>query len=73
MNSSHQHIIAPLRASYRFKDGCAEIGVSLATGWRLVKARKLHVVKIGGRTMIPGVEIARIINEGASLASGKAA
>lgn len=67
MNSSHQHIIAPLRPSYRFKDGCAEIGVSLATGWRLVKARKLHVVKIGGRTMIPGVEIARIINEGAPI------
>lgn len=72
MNSNPQ-ILSQLRASYRFKAGCAELGISPATGWRLVKAKKLKTVKIAGCTMIPGSEIARLIVEGASLNNSNAA
>lgn len=68
-----QQIVTQLRPNYPFREGCRVAGFSPATGYRLAKAGKLRIVKIGGRSTLTGPEIARIIADGASLANSNAA
>jgi excisionase family DNA binding protein len=58
------HQPPPMRAAYRLAEGCKELGISRSTAYRLYAAGKIKLVKIGGRTLIPGAEIARLASEG---------
>ena len=55
---------APL--AYRVRDFCNRIGISHATFYKYVKAGKIHVIRIGGRTLVPAAEAVRLSTEGAS-------
>ena len=48
----------------RVKPFCQRIGISTATFWKYVKAGKIVVIRIGGRTLIPQSEVERILIEG---------
>ena len=48
----------------RVKPFCQRIGISAATFWKYVKAGKISVIRIGGRTLIPQSEVERILTEG---------
>lgn len=53
---------APL--ALRVKDFCARIGISASTFWKRVSEEKIRVIRIGGRTLVPAEEVARILREG---------
>jgi excisionase family DNA binding protein len=42
------------------------MNVSRATFYRLLADKKLNAIKLGGRTLIPASEIARLLEEGAA-------
>lgn len=50
--------------AYRVADFCARIGISASTFWKLVSEQKIRVIRIGGRTLVPADEAARILREG---------
>jgi excisionase family DNA binding protein len=50
--------------AYGVNDFCRRIGVSPSTFWKLVAEEKIHVTRIGGRTLIPASEVARLLREG---------
>jgi excisionase family DNA binding protein len=52
------------RRAHRVKDACQTLGISSATLYRLAAVGKIKLIKIGGRTLIPEAEIARLSNEG---------
>ncbi len=45
---------------YSAQETASLLGVGIATVWRWVRAKKLSVVKVGGRTLIPKSEIKRL-------------
>lgn len=51
--------------AYRVKDACRALGVGRSTLYKLAAAGKLRLVRIGGRTVVPGNEVDRLANEGA--------
>jgi excisionase family DNA binding protein len=40
------------------------LGVSRATGWRLIKNGQMRAIRIGKRVLIPESEIERLMNSG---------
>jgi hypothetical protein len=53
---------APL--ALQVKPFCKRIGISPSTFWKYVGLRKIHVIRIGGRVLIPHAEALRIASEG---------
>jgi len=43
------------------KDFCRRMSISPSTFWKNVRAGQIRVVRLGGRTLIPAAEIARLI------------
>jgi excisionase family DNA binding protein len=60
MNISNE---APL--AYRVSDFCRRIGISRSTFYALLKREKIHVIRLGGRTLVPRAEAERLITGGA--------
>lgn len=50
--------------AYRVPDACRALGVGRSTIYKLASAGKLRLVRIGGRTVVPGAEIERLAKEG---------
>ena len=50
--------------AHRVPDFCERIGISKATFWKYVKAGKIRVIHIGGRTLVPHSEAVRLSTEG---------
>lgn len=50
--------------AYRVPDACRALGVGRSTIYKLASSGKLRLVRIGGRTVVPGAEIDRLANEG---------
>ena len=50
----------------RVLDACSTLGISRATLYKLAAQGKIRLVKIGGRTVVPEVEIDRLASEGAA-------
>jgi predicted site-specific integrase-resolvase len=61
-NMAHIETAEPL--ALRVKDFCQRIGISPSTFWVLVKANKIRVIRISGRTLVPFTEVERILAEG---------
>lgn len=51
--------------AYRVKPFCQRIGISPATFYKYVGLKKIRVVKIGGRTLVPAAEADRLLSGGA--------
>jgi predicted site-specific integrase-resolvase len=51
--------------AYRVKPFCQRVGISPATFYKYVGLRKIRVVKIGGRTLVPASEAERLLSGGA--------
>lgn len=51
--------------AYRIPDACRALSISRAHLYDLASKGKLRLVKIGGRTVLPATEIARILGEAA--------
>jgi hypothetical protein len=54
-----------VREAYSMREGCAKLGISVASGYRRAAEGKLKIIKIGGRSLISANEIARIAANGA--------
>ena len=52
--------------AYRVPDFCERIGISKATFYKYVKAGKIQIIRIGGRTLVPYPEAVRLLTEGAN-------
>lgn len=52
-------------AAYRVREGCAALGISRAHLYALEKRKKIRLVRVGRRTLIPADEIDRLVREGA--------
>lgn len=50
--------------AYRVPDACRALGVGRSTLYKLASAGKLRLVRIGGRTVVPGNEVSRLATEG---------
>jgi hypothetical protein len=50
--------------AYRVKPFCQRVGISPATFYKYVGLRKIRVVKIGGRTLVPAKEAERSLSGG---------
>jgi predicted site-specific integrase-resolvase len=48
--------------AYRVKPFCQRVGISPATFYKYVGLRKIRVVKIGGRTLVPASEAERLLS-----------
>lgn len=53
------------RKAYSMREGCAMLGISVATGYRRAAEGKLKITKIGSRSVLSDEEITRIAREGA--------
>jgi len=49
------------RRGYSINETCATLGISRSTIWRLEKAKKIRIVTIGRRRIVPGSEIDRLL------------
>ncbi len=43
---------------------CRRIGISPSTFWKFVAQRKIKIIRIGGRVLVPHAEAMRIASEG---------
>lgn len=50
--------------AYRLPDACRALGIGKSTLYRLAKANKVRVVKIGGRSVLPADELERLATLG---------
>jgi excisionase family DNA binding protein len=48
----------------RVPDACRAIGISRATLYHLAKQGKVRLVRVGGRTLVPELELDRLANQG---------
>lgn len=48
----------------RVKDFCQRVSISPSTFWKYAKARKIRIIRIGGRVLVPASEVMRIAAEG---------
>jgi predicted site-specific integrase-resolvase len=48
--------------AYRVKPFCQRVGISPATFYKYVGLKKIRVVKIGGRTLVPAQEAERLLS-----------
>ena len=51
------------RLAYRVPDACTALGIGRTSLYELVKAGKLRLVKIAGRTLVPRSELDRLLSE----------
>jgi excisionase family DNA binding protein len=51
--------------AFQVKSFCRRVGISPATLYKYVALGKIRIVKIGGRTLVPAVEVERLLGEGA--------
>lgn len=49
-----------IKGFYNIEETAKLLGKGVATIWRMVKAGKILVVRVGGRTLIPESEIERL-------------
>jgi excisionase family DNA binding protein len=63
--SATPHHISARPVAYRVREGCEALGISRAHLYALEKRRKIRLVRVGGRTLIPTYEIDRLVREGA--------
>jgi len=47
--------------AYRVREFCDRIRISPSTFWKYVRAGKIRVIRIGGRTLVPANEVQRIL------------
>jgi predicted site-specific integrase-resolvase len=50
--------------AFRVKPFCQRVGISPASFYKYVGLGKIRVVKIGGRTLVPAEEVARLLSGG---------
>ena len=62
LNATISNIEAP--RAYRIPDACRALGIGRSSLYKLASTGRLRLVRIGGRTVVPGAEIARLANEG---------
>ena len=62
MNCNTATMQAP--RAYRVPDACRALGVGRSTLYKLASAGKLRLVRIGGRTVVPSIEVDRLATEG---------
>mgnify|MGYP001765149278 CR=1 FL=1 len=55
------------RNAYSVDEFCHRVSISRASFYRLAKAGKIRLVRIGGRTVVPAAEIARLLGAKAPL------
>lgn len=51
------------RAAWHVNEFCRLVGISRTTFYKAVKAKSIRVVVIGGRTLVPAGEVARLLGE----------
>jgi predicted site-specific integrase-resolvase len=61
-NPPNAEVEKPL--AYRVKPFCQRVGISPATFYKYVGLKKIRVVKIGGRTLVPAQEAERLLSGG---------
>ena len=49
--------------AYRVPDACTALGIGRTSLYELVKAGKIRLVKIAGRTLVPRYELDRLLSE----------
>jgi hypothetical protein len=49
------------RLAYQVKEFCQKIGISRSGFYGRLKAGDIHVIRIGGRTLVPASEVARLL------------
>jgi predicted site-specific integrase-resolvase len=65
MPSPNDERIAKIpRRAYPVREAGRMIALSPATIYRHAKSGKIHLIRIGGRTLVPESEIARLTTEG---------
>ena len=47
--------------AYRVKEFCERVGICHSHFYKCVKLGKIRVVKVGGRTLVPASEVARLL------------
>ena len=52
--------------AWTVNDACRQLSISRSTIYSLVRARKLKLIKISGRALVPDSEVARLANEGSA-------
>jgi predicted DNA-binding transcriptional regulator AlpA len=50
--------------SYPLRKWCKLVGISVSTGYNLINAKKLKVIKVGKKTFVSRQESDRILREG---------
>ena len=58
-----QKLAACGRLAYRVPDACTALGIGRTSLYELVKAGKIRLVKIAGRTLVPRSELDRLLSE----------
>lgn len=53
---------SPVFNAYRVREACSLLTISPASLYRLAKAGKVTLVKIGGRTVVPQAEVVRLLS-----------
>jgi hypothetical protein len=51
--------------AFRVKPFCQRVGICASTFYKYVTLGKIHIVKIGGRTLVPAAEVQRLLSGGA--------
>jgi excisionase family DNA binding protein len=52
------------RRAHPVKEACRALGISPSTMYRHAHAGKIKLIYIGGRTLVPEAEVARLSSEG---------
>ena len=52
------------RKAWRVREFCEAYRISNSTFWKYVSLGKIHIIRIGGRVLVPNEEALRIIAEG---------
>ncbi len=51
------------RAAWRVNEFCRLVGISRTSFYKAVNAGAIRAVRIAGRTLVPGCEVARLLGE----------
>jgi excisionase family DNA binding protein len=52
--------------AWTVNDACRQLSISRSTIYSLVRARKLKLIKISGRALVPDSEVCRLVDEGSA-------
>ena len=52
-----------VRAAWRVNEFCRLVGISRTSFYKAVNAGAIRAVRIAGRTLVPGYEVARLLGE----------